>query len=70
MAQPGSRTTETSKMEPFKTIFDGFYSATIVTKSSILDPGGSLDPLQAFSHFRSCRIELANSNDKEDDLLL
>ena len=40
----GSRTTLTSKMDLFKTIFDSFYYLAIVGKSSILDVADADDP--------------------------
>ena len=43
-AQTGFRTTVTSKMELFVTIFDSFHSLTIVTKSLILHVASVLDP--------------------------
>ena len=43
MAQMRFRTTVTSKIELFVTIFDSFYSLTIVTKSSIFNVAGILD---------------------------
>ena len=43
-AQTGFRTTVTSKMELFVTIFDSFHSLTIVTKSLILYVASVLVP--------------------------
>ena len=42
-AQTGLRTSVTSKMMLFMTIFDSFFSLKIVTKISILDVAGVLD---------------------------
>ena len=44
MIQTGSRTTVTSKMEIFVTIFGSFHFLTIVTKISIIDVAGVFDP--------------------------
>ena len=44
MIQTGSRTTVTSKMEIFVTIFDNFHFLAIATKISILDVAGVFDP--------------------------
>ena len=41
----GSRTAATSKMELFVIIVNGFQPLTIITKCSILDVAGVLDPL-------------------------
>ena len=40
----GSRDAATSKMELFVTIVNGFKPLTIITKRSILDVAGVLDP--------------------------
>ena len=40
----GSRAVATSKMERFVIIVNGFQPLTIVTKHSILDVAGALDP--------------------------
>ena len=40
----GSRTAVTSKMEGFVIIASGFQPVTIITKRSILDVAGVLDP--------------------------
>ena len=40
----GSRTAETSKMESFVIIANGFQLLTIITKCSILDVAAVLDP--------------------------
>ena len=41
----GSRTAAPSKMEHFKIIVNGWKPLTIITKRSILDAKGVLDPL-------------------------
>ena len=40
----GSKAAATSKMECFVIIVNGFQSLTIITKRSILDVAGALDP--------------------------
>ena len=50
----GSRTSVTSKMELFVTIFDNFHFLKIVTKTSILDATGILDPTLIAEIFFLC----------------
>ena len=83
-AQTGLRTLVTSKMDLFVTIFDSFYSLTAVTKRSILDVAGVLDPTLITDIFASQSWFLINlksvfpsyvncsvsSNGKEDGWLL
>ena len=44
IAEAGSRTVATSKMEPFVIIINGWKALTIITKRSILDVAAVLDP--------------------------
>ena len=44
ISRGGSRTAATSKMEHFVIIFNGWKPLTIITKRSILDAAGVLDP--------------------------
>ena len=73
----------TSRMELFVTIFDSFHSLIIVTKISILDVAGILNPnlitdifasrswilMDLKSIFLLYRKQLINSNDKKDGWL-
>ena len=73
----------TSRMELFVTIFDSFHSLIIVTKTSILEVAGILNPnlitdifaspswilMDLKSIFLLYRKQLINSNDKKDGWL-
>ena len=59
----GSKTAATSKTERFVIIVNGFQSLTIITKCSIFDLAGALDPLLLLIRIIKGAISSAVTND-------